>query len=379
MSTGGCSGSSISASNIPGSDNMQKAFNYFVGKGLTDIRAAAIVGNLMGESSSISPDSKQGGGGAGRGIAQWSSPGRWDTLVKFAGSRDPYDLATQLDFMWAELNHQAPAGDYTAALANLNKQDTIEDATAWFMGTTEAGMHKGNVVDSVTKSYIAKYGRFSGYENPGTPRLDVRISDAKDVLQLYGASSGAADAASASADTGGADTSSNSCANNVSSDISTTAQAGSGFIGNCAGKGSMAPIHCGQCVAYVEWALGAHADPKKGPYTSLTDQKGPLTWAASTVVKNLGSKGFTVDGTPAVHATFSMSGARDALDNHWGHTGIVSQVNTDAKGNLVSIVVEQSNWSPDGKELYNGDTVLTVAQLKKYHTTFAHTEVGWHD
>ena len=57
--------------------NDQAAFDYFLGKGLTNFQAAGIVGNLDQESG-VEPTSVQGGG-PGRGIAQWSVGGRWDT------------------------------------------------------------------------------------------------------------------------------------------------------------------------------------------------------------------------------------------------------------------------------------------------------------
>jgi hypothetical protein len=180
---------------LPGSDNPQKAFNYFTGKGLQPLHAAAIVGNLIQESG-VNPKSNQAGSGIGKGIAQWSDPGRWrnpkdktdqNTLVGFAGERDIYDLGTQLDFMWHELQTNKT---YRAALSKTQEKETIEDATAFFMGTAEAGKHAGNVVDSVTQSYIDKYGRQVGYENPGSPALDKRIENAKAVLSKYGNVSG---------------------------------------------------------------------------------------------------------------------------------------------------------------------------------------------
>lgn len=165
---------------LSGSDNEQKAYNYFVqNEQLTPIQAAAIVGNLMQESG-VNPKSNQAGG-PGMGIAQWSSPGRWDNLIKFAGSKDPYDLATQLSFMSAELHGTPPAGDYSGTLNNLKKQTSIEDATGYFMGTSAASK-----MDPATTSFISAHGKVGGYENPGTPALDNRINDAKSVLQLYG-------------------------------------------------------------------------------------------------------------------------------------------------------------------------------------------------
>lgn len=45
------------------------AFNFLVSKGLTEIQAAGVVGNLMQESS-VRPTAVEYGGGPGRGIAQ---------------------------------------------------------------------------------------------------------------------------------------------------------------------------------------------------------------------------------------------------------------------------------------------------------------------
>ena len=50
------------------SANEKAAFDFFVGKGLSELQAAAIVGNLQQESN-VSPTSVQPGG-PGRGIAQ---------------------------------------------------------------------------------------------------------------------------------------------------------------------------------------------------------------------------------------------------------------------------------------------------------------------
>ena len=91
--------------------NDQTAFDYFVGKGLTNFQAAGIVGNLDQESGD-SPTAVQSGG-PGRGVAQWSVGGRWDTgagdnedayVSQQAKSSGP---AAQLDFIWYEL-HDLP-------------------------------------------------------------------------------------------------------------------------------------------------------------------------------------------------------------------------------------------------------------------------------
>src|SRR5215510_6834875 len=59
--------------------NDKTAYDYFVGKGLTNFQSAAVVGNLDQESG-VNPTISQAGGGPGRGIAQWSTGGRWDTI-----------------------------------------------------------------------------------------------------------------------------------------------------------------------------------------------------------------------------------------------------------------------------------------------------------
>src|ERR1051325_10039043 len=89
--------------------NDQTAYNFFVGKGLTNVQAAGIVGNLDQESG-VNPNAVQYGGGPGRGIAQWSVGGRWDTsyhanAVWFAGQRGEsvWSLNLQLEFIWYEL------------------------------------------------------------------------------------------------------------------------------------------------------------------------------------------------------------------------------------------------------------------------------------
>jgi hypothetical protein len=103
-----CSGTSTGSTSttLVEGDNTKKAFFYFTGKGLTGAHAAGIVGNLLQESG-VNPKSVQAGG-PGRGIAQWSAGGRWASFKSWAGSKDIYDLGTQLEFMWYEMTHVSP-------------------------------------------------------------------------------------------------------------------------------------------------------------------------------------------------------------------------------------------------------------------------------
>src|SRR5262249_30331317 len=112
--------------------NDKAAFDYFVGKGLTNFQAAGIVGNLDQESG-VNPNAVQQGG-PGRGIAQWSAGGRWDTdsgdnAVAYAKQQGQsvYSLGLQLDFIWYELGKFSGYG-----LSKLKATTNVTDATVVF-------------------------------------------------------------------------------------------------------------------------------------------------------------------------------------------------------------------------------------------------------
>jgi hypothetical protein len=108
-----------------------------VDKGLTAAQAAGVVGNLMQESNVV-PTATQSGGGKGRGIAQWSVGGRWDTgtdsVVRYVNNHggNRWSLSTQLDFIWWELQTYSFYG-----LANLRAATTVADATIAFQNRYE--------------------------------------------------------------------------------------------------------------------------------------------------------------------------------------------------------------------------------------------------
>ena len=119
------------------SDNDKVAFDFFLAKGLSPEQAAGIVGNLDQESG-MDPEIEQSGGGPGRGIAQWSAGGRWDTgtpnCTDYAADqgKDVLSLDLQLDFIWYELN-QVPA----YGLEDLRAATTVEDAVQIFQDKYE--------------------------------------------------------------------------------------------------------------------------------------------------------------------------------------------------------------------------------------------------
>ncbi len=145
--------------------NTQKtAFNFFVSKGLTKVQSAAIVGNLIQESS-VNPASVQFGGGPGRGIAQWSVGGRWDhdgddNMTWYANKHglNKWSLQAQLDFVWYELE---TFGGY--GLGKLKSESNISSATVVFQ---------------------------NDFEGCGTCDESKRISYAQQVLSSFGGGGG---------------------------------------------------------------------------------------------------------------------------------------------------------------------------------------------
>ncbi|HEY4106258.1 MAG TPA: phage tail tip lysozyme [Polyangiaceae bacterium] len=145
--------------------NDKTAYDYFIGKGLTNFQAAAIVGNLDQESG-VDPTISQSGGGVGRGIAQWSTGGRWDTapndnLKDFATQegKPMTSLDAQLDFIWYELTMFPDYG-----LAKLQATSNVTDAT-------------GVVEDNFEGCVYAQYPECN---------LPQRVTYAMDVLNAYG-------------------------------------------------------------------------------------------------------------------------------------------------------------------------------------------------
>jgi hypothetical protein len=137
--------------------NDKAAFEFFLGKGLSPAQAAGIVGNLDQESG-VSPTSVQAGG-PGRGIAQWSVGGRWDTgtdsVASYASKQGESmtSLNLQLEFIWFELT------TYGYGFTDLKAATNVTDATTAFMAKYEIC---GTCVETqriaYAKSVLAAYG-----------------------------------------------------------------------------------------------------------------------------------------------------------------------------------------------------------------------------
>lgn len=157
-------------SNLVGDSNQEKALRYLIGKGLTLAQAAGAVGNLTAESRMM-PARIQGAGtkladdnytleeGVGFGIAQWTSGGRQQGLVKLSESTNKKitDLSLQLDYLWKELS-----GSYSGVLSKLKSADDPVDAAIIFHDGYEKSADSDETVKNV-RGGIAKqlYEKYS--------------------------------------------------------------------------------------------------------------------------------------------------------------------------------------------------------------------------
>jgi hypothetical protein len=144
--------------------NDHAAYNYFVGKGLTPFQAAGIVGNLDQESGD-SPTAVQSPG-PGRGLAQWSVGGRWDTdsndnATWYANKtgQGVWTFQLQLDFIWYELTTFSGYG-----LAQLKATTNVTDATVVFQDKFEGcGTCDQTKRVSYAQAVLSAYGSAPAY------------------------------------------------------------------------------------------------------------------------------------------------------------------------------------------------------------------------
>ena len=117
------------------------------------------------------------GGGPGRGIAQWSVGGRWDTsrndnmtayAAQVGGSR--WALNTQLDFTWYELTNFSGYG-----LASLRAATTVSAATVAFEVKFEAcGACNQSTRIANANQVLRDYGKAERAEAPADSKVALR-------------------------------------------------------------------------------------------------------------------------------------------------------------------------------------------------------------
>jgi hypothetical protein len=185
-------------STLFGGDNVEKAFNYFLNKGLTHEQSAGILGNMIHESG-VNPEKIQIGGSKstskipsdagslGWGIIQWTPGEKIIGLAKEAGitiveeglaGKHIYDLDVQLDLVWWHLTVRSPTNRENV-LPGLKATTTVAEATEYFEDKVEGA---------------------------GKPQLNKRIENAENTLALYGNNSDVNNAGSTSSGCGSAST-----------------------------------------------------------------------------------------------------------------------------------------------------------------------------
>lgn len=161
--------------------NATQIWSYLIGKGFTPIQAAGLMGNLQAESAFM-PDRVQGrtveNGSAtfdmawlnnkGYGIAQWTSGGRQQNLLKAAKSSGVLDsdLLMQLNFLMKELE----SASYKSALNELKSATTITDATKPILYKFEAPKNfESKLVERarLSEQVLKKYGGIAGISVSG--------------------------------------------------------------------------------------------------------------------------------------------------------------------------------------------------------------------
>lgn len=123
---------------------------------------AAAIGNFDTEAPGLKPNTAQGGGGPGRGIAQWETPGRWDGAIKKYGPKIFNSLSQQLDFVKWEMD--------TGHIDDQGRPNL-----PWGRATKSEWLKSKNVTEA-TKNFM------EGYEAPSIPHWDRRLGMANKIL-----------------------------------------------------------------------------------------------------------------------------------------------------------------------------------------------------
>ena len=109
--SGGIPRNTVSTNSVVGSNNSEKAFNFFIANGFTPIQSAAIIGNLIQESNMDPGVTSSFTGESSFGIAQWNpDAGRLQQLESYALDRglDIGTIETQLAFLLYDFSTLSP-------------------------------------------------------------------------------------------------------------------------------------------------------------------------------------------------------------------------------------------------------------------------------
>jgi murein DD-endopeptidase MepM/ murein hydrolase activator NlpD len=170
---GGCG-----CNTLVGSNNQQKAFNYFASNGYSKEQAAGIVGNMIHESGvepgrlqntppgKVTNPSDAVESALGWGIVQWTPAGKMIKPSRTAGIDDAVigSLEYQLDFLKKQLAGQGP-------IPEKNAGDMVKAAKS---------------AEDAAVAFGRYYERFAGSEDLSNPRYAQRRTAATEVLSTFG-------------------------------------------------------------------------------------------------------------------------------------------------------------------------------------------------
>ena len=123
---------------------------------------AGALANFETEAPGLKPNTYQDGGGPGRGVAQWETPGRWDTATKKYGPSIINSLPLQLAYVKHEMDTGNPDSEGNPQLP-------------YGRNTKSTWLNSTNLIDATTNFMKA-------YEAPGIPHLDRRLANAKNIM-----------------------------------------------------------------------------------------------------------------------------------------------------------------------------------------------------
>lgn len=205
---------SVVSSDMTGSSDEEKVWNFLNGKIQNSLGTAALMGNLYAESgikskcvqgdythenptqydeeytakvdSSYSEsdfyNDKTGGGGYG--LAQWTYWSRKRDLYRYAKScsKSIGDLQMQLEFLWKELTGDGTSCSYVGVKNALVGATDLREATVKVLTDFENPAKQDESVKKLRLSYAQTYyDRYSGSKNSGASTKTVIVTDPKEI------------------------------------------------------------------------------------------------------------------------------------------------------------------------------------------------------
>lgn len=169
---------------LSGSNNVERAMNFFVNSGFSPEQAGGILGNFIQESG-VNPSRVEDGWGfpresntvppasgpqgqPGYGIAQWTSPGRKVNLKNFAkdNNKPENSLALQLEFVLYEMDRSFPS--LAGELKNIKDDEVIKNTAFLFHKIYEGSADSFDQIQERADSGKEAFAIYSGSVLLGT-------------------------------------------------------------------------------------------------------------------------------------------------------------------------------------------------------------------